>query len=57
MRMWVRLVLVCLIASIVTAMPVTVTAQKSSDPQVFELEPAVSHGQCFPRDVAMDEGQ
>lgn len=44
MRMWVRLVLVCLIASIVTAMPVTVTAQKSSDPQVFELEPEYVYG-------------
>ena len=44
MRMWVRSVLVFLLFAVGAALPVPGAAQKSSDPQVFELEPEYVYG-------------
>jgi len=44
MRMWFRLVLHLLLVSIVASTPVPVAAQKSSGPEVFELEPEYVYG-------------
>ncbi|MGD2140133.1 MAG: transporter substrate-binding domain-containing protein [Burkholderiales bacterium] len=41
---WFRLVLSLLLVSVVASMPARVGAQKSSDPEVFELEPEYVYG-------------